>query len=235
MSDAISNPTPEPNPELVPELIPDFTPDELVPIANPLFAIRDDAGPFLQLGQFFSCNKTRWIGPTFASATAIYLLKKAKNTSGYGGGLAGALLASALGKDDQLTTCTAADLPDPIRNQLAPKKKLAAKPVVIIPLSTISLVTPKRWSNQILLNVGSDTFTLSTRSFRYSSTVKKLAALGYTLNTPLTPTDAPVHDARTEEERTAPPQGPTIFRILKIAGAVALILAIIILRILAHR
>ncbi len=205
---------------------------------NPLFAIRDDAGPFVTLGRAFNCNKSRWIGSSVISPTAIYLLKKSKNNSSsyhaYGGGLVGAMLSSALSKEDQLATCTAADLPDSIRAQLDPKKKLAAKSVIIIPLTTVSMVATKRFIGSLTFFVGADKFVATSRSFRFSSTLKKISALGWSLNTDLNPTDAPVHDTRSDEERANPTRRPLWQRILLTIGAILLILLLIAIRILAR-
>jgi hypothetical protein len=58
--------------------------------------------------------------------------------------------------------------------------------------------------------------------------------VGWVLNTELTPTDAPVHDTRSEEERLHPKEKPLWQRVLMVTGAVLLILGIIAIKILAH-
>jgi hypothetical protein len=213
----------------IPPPSPPPVPDEY----NPLFEVANDNGPFLRLGSQFSCNKARWIGLAFASPTALYLLKKSKNSNSHGGGLVGMLLAAALTADDQLETCTAADLPGPIRAQLDPKGKLAKKSVVIVPLSTVSFVKAGGFNNALKLTAGADNFNIATSLFKLFATPRKLTSLGWTLNTQLTPIAAPVHDTRSPEERAQPAQKPLWLRILLIAGAVAVIAAIIALRIAA--
>jgi len=158
--------------------------------------------------------------------------EKSKNTNTHGGGLVGALLTAALDKDDQLSTCSAGDLPEPARIALDPKGKLAAKQVVIIPLATVSLVKSTRWNNSIRIEAGSDKFTVATSLFKLFATPRTLREMGWTLNTPLTPTAAPVHDTRTEQERVAPPAKALWLRVLMIIGAIALIIAVIAIRVL---
>jgi hypothetical protein len=148
------------------------------PDLGPLFAVRQDVGPFVVMGSQFRCNKARWVGKACVSPTAIYLLKKAKNTSSHGGGIAGVLLASALGKDDGLATCTAADLPQAVREQLDRKGKLGAKSVVIVPRTTVSYVKASGFNNVFKVTSGADQFQVSGSLFRRSSTRRKLAGWG---------------------------------------------------------
>lgn len=197
-----------------------------------LLSVREDAGPFEQLGGQFTCNKARWMGKAVASPVAIYLLKLSKNNHAYGGGIAGVLLATALAKDDKLSTCTAEDLPPAIRKALDPKNKKGKKDVVIIPKVTVSYVKAGGWSGTIKVNAGADKFAVSTGLFRMFSRPKVLAAMGWTLNTELSPTVAPVHDMRSEEER-AKSDRPLWLKILLVAGAALLVIGYIVLRIVA--
>ncbi|MGN6369655.1 MAG: hypothetical protein ACTHN5_15455 [Phycisphaerae bacterium] len=216
----------------MPQIPPPPPPPPRAPSAfNPLFAVRTDNGPFLPIGSHFACNGAKWLGKAIASPTAIYLLKKSKNNNAHGGGLAGALVSIALAKEDNLSTCTAEDLPPPIRAQLDPKQKSGKKAVVIIPLSTVSFVKAGGFNNVIKISAGADNFSLHTSLFKIYATPRKLAELGWPLNTELTPADAPVHDARPHEERAKPAQKPLWIRALLIAGAITLVLAVVAIRV----
>ena len=195
-----------------------------------LLEVRNDTGPFEHLGSSFKCNSSLWRGKAVASPIAFYLLKSARNHHSHGGGLVGALLASALAKDDGLSTCTAADLPAPARAVLDPKQKLSSKEVIIIPKPTVSLVKAPRMNNVITIRAGADKFAISTNLFRIFAKPRALAAMGWTLNTALTPTAAPVHDTRTEAERAASVK-PLWKKILLIAAAILILIAVIALRI----
>jgi hypothetical protein len=197
-----------------------------------LLAVREDQGPFEHLGGQFSCNGAGWLGKAMVSPIAVYLFKKAKNTHQYGGGLAGALLATALAKDDALSTCTVADLPPQIRTQFDPKGKFSAKDVVIVPKTTVSLVKGGGWNNQVEIRAGTDKFKIATGLFRMFAKPRAMRRMGWTLNTPLTPTAAPVHDTRSPEERAAH-QKPAWVKVLAVLGAIGLIILVIVLRILA--
>jgi hypothetical protein len=197
-----------------------------------LMSVRDDQGPFEYLGRQFSCNGTGWIGKAIASPVAIYLLKSAKNSHQYGGGVVGILLASALSKDDGMSTCIAADLPPLVRSQLDPKNKLSAKDVVIVPKATVSFVKATGWNNQVAINAGADKFKIATNLLRMFAKPRALRHMGWTLNAPLTPTAAPIHDTRTTEERITQ-QKPFWIKVLALLGAIGLIILIILLRIIA--
>jgi hypothetical protein len=198
-----------------------------------LMAVREDSGPFEPLGGQFSCNKAGWFGKAVASPTAIYLLKKTKNNQGYGGGLVGVMLTAALAKEDKLSTCTVGDLPEPVRVQLDPKGKLGKKDVVIIPKATVSMVKGGGWNNSLKIQAGSDTFTIATSLFSMFAKPRALRAMGWELNTALTPTAAPVHDMRSEAER-ATADKPMWQKVLLVIGAIGVVIAVIAIRVIAR-
>lgn len=207
-----------------------IVPPEAQAAAMVLMSVRDDPGPFEKIGSRFSCNKVRWLGVAYSSPIAVYFLKKSRNTSGsYGGGLVGAMLSAALAKDDGLSTCTAGDLPPAIGKLVNPKGKLNGKDVVIVPKATVSMVK-RSWGGNIKLSAGFDEFSLSSGLFGGKS--KALVRQGWQLNTPLTPTVAPVHDMRAPEDRVVKSK-PLWLKVLLIAGAIIILVLVIAARIAA--
>jgi hypothetical protein len=202
--------------------------------AMTLLAVRDDAGPFEYLGRQFSCNKAGWFGKAVASPVAVYLLKASKNNQGYGGGLIGVMLAAALAKDDGLSTCFASDLPEPIRKLLDAKGKLGRKDVVIVPRATVSFVKAGGWNNSIHLEAGADKFKISTSLFNMFARPRAMTRMGWDLNKRLQPVAAPVHDMRAPEERAAVTGKPLWIKMLLVAGAIAIVILVIVLRIMAE-
>jgi len=93
------------------------------------------------------------------------------------------MLAAALAKDDGLSTCFAADLPDPVRASLDPKGKLAKKNIVIVPRETVSLVKGGGWNNSLTVVAGRDNFKIATSLFSMFAKPKALTRMGWTLNT----------------------------------------------------
>ncbi|MDB5301356.1 MAG: glutaredoxin [Phycisphaerales bacterium] len=209
------------------------------PVVAPLPVIGNDEGPFLKLGKMFSVPGGRWTGMAVVSPRAVYLLKVTRSASGaaYGvGGLAGVLLHQAFSKVDDVRTCSADDLPHPIRVALDPKNKRGKCDVVILPREAMSLVKLGSINNQIAFHLRADRFSVTTNLFGGGKIRRFLTGYGWTLNQVLNPTAEPVHgQGMGREFHEMGKQGPSTFKRVALAIiGILLVILIIVARIMRN-
>jgi len=201
---------------------PDFVPQLL-----------DDPGPFLRLGKRVKTPKSLWYGLALASPWAIYLLKRTQQLNAYYGagfGLAGVLVtAAAASEPDDYRTCTVADLPPAVRQQLDPKNKNADRDVIVIPKTSVNQIKFSFWSHLIRIDVGAERLGAWPRMFGGRAKAKKfLLANGWPVNTPVVATTGPMHGQSLGRAFADRPQAMAAWkRALLIIGAILLFLLIV--------
>ena len=196
-----------------------------------LVDIAQDTGPFHKIGGQFSVPGAKFMGPAVASPRAVYLVKAARQQSGYGGGLVGVMLSAALSKENAISTCQVKDLPAGTQAALDPKGKMRETDVVVLACNTVSYVKAGSVNNAITITIGTEKFSVITGVFSVGKCKRQLQDMGWKLNTPLSPTVAPIHNMQSPAEATKA-DGPGLAkRVALIAGAVLLIILVIVLRV----
>jgi hypothetical protein len=209
------------------------------PTVAPLPVIGHDEGPFLKLGKMFSVPGGRWVGMAMVSPRAAYLLKisRATSTGAYGvGGLAGALIHHAFSKADDVRTCSAEELPHPIRVALDKKLKRGKCDVIILPKEAMTRVKLGSINNLITFMLGADKFAVTTNLFGGGKIRRFMTGYGWTLNQDLIPTADPVHaQGMGREFHELGKQGPSKAKRVALAiGGILLLILVIISRIMRH-
>jgi hypothetical protein len=214
-------------------------------LVKAMMAVRDDSGPFIKVSGSFVGNGKQWVGNVVASATAVYLLKVLQPRQGATqgaavGGLIGALVGAAVDAargelaDVTPSTCLAQDLPDALRAALDPTGSHSAKGVIVIPKSTIRRFDYKGLGGTMTVQVGSDRFVAISGIFSKGKIRTALESMGWTLNTELHPTDAPIHDTRPEAERQSQKARSKTLRVIWYGFIALLLLALLALAVFAN-
>lgn len=192
--------------------------------------VTDDPGPFVPCGKQMHLGKERWVGVTFVTPRAFYLVKKSRMASqtGYAvGGLVGALVASAVQSDEQTRTCEVGELPQSIQAQIDPKGKLAKKDIVVLPREAITMVKISRFTG-LKVQVGADKFTMVPGMFAFGRVRGELEKMGWPLGVEMTPTiNAPVSRGL----RPGAKRKPMWLKVLYILIAIIIFIIVVVVRV----
>ena len=205
-----------------------------MPAPAPVMApLGDDPGPFTKLGSQFKLGMSRWSCVATASPGAIYILKlRNMNTNHLAAhfGLLGILLMAAFRRPDEVRTCDISELPQSVRQALDPKGKRKTGNVIVLPKAAI-----RRVKSGILhalhVEIGNETFALSTSLFGGAKVYSALAENGWVLDLEMTPTMAPIHGlnfGRTAKEiaMAKPAIWPRVALAIVAVGIIILIIAL---------
>ncbi|HQY89010.1 MAG TPA: hypothetical protein PK402_10140 [Tepidisphaeraceae bacterium] len=197
-----------------------------------------DDGPFEKFGGAFTVRKQQWVGKVLMSPKAFYLVKMNRHqATGAGvGGIAGVLIQQAIQGNDEsdVRTCSVSELPAPIRSVLDPKGKLAARDVIVLPRDAVRKLTTSYWRG-IVVDIGQEQFGLAPTPFRGAKRRRQLVALGWPLNTDMTPTAEPMHGRGFNRNPNAPKKRMAMWkRVVMILGAILLFGIVVLAQVLKN-
>jgi hypothetical protein len=203
----------------------------LAPAAKPQLA--DDRGPVRRISKSFSYRGHGWMGPVLISPVALYLIKSCKqgNVGAAAlGGVAGAMISSAVTTSDDVRTCTARELPVRVQGMLK-LVHLKSADAIVLPLTAVSFVAP---GPNFHVTCGGEDFKFRAGAFGKSKACNAMTKMGWVLNQTLQPTSLPIHGEGLG--RNGPMDQPktmsTFARVMLITGAVVLIILVILAQVL---